>query len=116
MFCDYFAVVALHICLYFLLNRVWNSTAANVNPTINPTQIPAAPISNGNAHTNPTLNPTMMYDTKAITIGTFTSVIPRSIAAPTACNPSEYWYSPANISSCDAMAITSASSVNSSGI
>ena len=62
---------------------------------MNPIQMPAAPIFKGKAQSNPTDKPTNIYDTKAITIGTLTSVIPRSIAAPTACKPSAYWNNPA---------------------
>ena len=64
--------------------------AASANAKIKPIHIPEAPISNGNAHNRPTDRPIKIYDTKAISIGTFTSVIPRNIAAPTACKPSAY--------------------------
>ena len=58
--------------------------AANAKPQMKPIHIPTAPRCNGNAHNKPTDNPTTIYATKAIIIGTFTSVIPRNMAAPTA--------------------------------
>ena len=64
--------------------------AARARPAMKPHQMPAAPIFSGNAHSSPTDKPTKIYDTKAIIIGTVTSVMPRSMAAPTACKPSAY--------------------------
>ena len=100
----------------FLLKRMWKQMAAIAKAKINPILIPAAPNFNGNAQSRPTDRPIKIYDTNAITIGTFTSVIPRSMAAPTACKPSAYWNKPANTISCEAIAITSLSSVKSIGI
>ena len=68
--------------------RVCKHIAANDNPTTKPIQIPTAPNPKENAKNKPTDIHTMVYEIKAIIIGTLTSVIPLNIDAATTCKPS----------------------------